>query len=114
MLRLKQRMALLEEVGVFLEEYGTNQFILREHPIWLKEEEIESGIYEMCDMLLLTKEVSIKKYRAELAIMMSCKRSIKANHSLDDYSARDFSVITMRQSLQLPSRSSRFSQLHQI
>ena len=89
MLRLKQRMTLLEEVGVFLEEYGTNQFILREHPIWLKEEEIESGIYEMCDMLLLTKEVSIKKYRAELAIMMSCKRSIKANHSLDDYSARD-------------------------
>lgn len=89
MLRLKQRMSLLEEAGVFLEEYGTNQFILREHPIWLKEEEIESGIYEMCDMLLLTKEVSIKKYRAELAIMMSCKRSIKANHSLDDYSARD-------------------------
>ena len=89
MLRLKQRMSLLEEAGVLLEEYGTNQFILREHPIWLKEEEIESGIYEMCDMLLLTKEVSIKKYRAELAIMMSCKRSIKANHSLDDYSARD-------------------------
>lgn len=89
MLRLQQRMSLLEEVGIFLEEYGANQFILREHPIWLKEEEIESGVYEMCDMLLLTKEVSIKKYRAELAIMMSCKRSIKANHSLDDYSARD-------------------------
>ena len=87
-LRLKGRMPLLEEVGVFLAEYGENQFILREYPIWMAEEEIESGIYEMCDMLLLTKEVSIKKYRAELAIMMSCKRSIKANHSLDDYSAR--------------------------
>ena len=89
MLRIKQRMKLLEDAGIFLEEYGANQFILREHPIWFKEEEIEAGIYEMCDMLLLTKEVSIKKYRAELAIMMSCKRSIKANHSLDDYSARD-------------------------
>ena len=87
-LRLKERMALLEEVGVFLAEYGGNQFILREHPIWMAEEEIESGIYEMCDMLLLTKEVSIKKYRAELAIMMSCKRSIKANHRIDDHSAR--------------------------
>jgi len=87
-LRLKERMALLEEVGVFLAEYGENQFILREHPIWMAEEEIESGIYEMCDMLLLTKEVSIKKYRAELAIMMSCKRSIKANHRIDDHSAR--------------------------
>ena len=89
LIRLKQRKHLLEEVGVYLEEYGANQLILREHPIWMKEEEIESGIYEMCDMLLLTKEVSIKKYRAELAIMMSCKRSIKANHTLDDYSARD-------------------------
>ena len=87
-LRLKERMSLLEEVGVFLAEYGENQFILREHPIWMAEEEIESGIYEMCDMLLLTKEVSIKKYRAELAIMMSCKRSIKANHRIDDHSAR--------------------------
>jgi len=87
-LRLKERMHLLEEVGVFLAEYGENQFILREHPIWMTEEEIESGIYEMCDMLLLTKEVSIKKYRAELAIMMSCKRSIKANHRIDDHSAR--------------------------
>lgn len=88
-LLLSQKMDLLCQVGVKLEEYGVNQFILREHPIWMKEEEIESGIYEMCDMLLLTDQVSIKKYRAELAIMMSCKRSIKANHALDDYSARD-------------------------
>ncbi len=91
-LLLSQKMDALRQVGVNLEEYGENQFILREHPIWMKEEEIESGIYEMCDMLLLTNEVSIKKYRAELAIMMSCKRSIKANHALDDYSARDLLV----------------------
>ncbi|NQP36395.1 DNA mismatch repair endonuclease MutL [Streptococcus suis] len=88
-LNLVHKMDALRQVGVNLEEYGANQFILREHPIWMKEEEIESGIYEMCDMLLLTDQVSIKQYRAELAIMMSCKRSIKANHALDDYSARD-------------------------
>ncbi|HFI0176099.1 TPA: DNA mismatch repair endonuclease MutL [Streptococcus suis] len=88
-LNLAHKMDALRQVGVNLEEYGVNQFILREHPIWMKEEEIESGIYEMCDMLLLTDQVSIKQYRAELAIMMSCKRSIKANHALDDYSARD-------------------------
>ncbi|HER2377574.1 TPA: DNA mismatch repair endonuclease MutL, partial [Streptococcus pyogenes] len=88
-INLQEKMALLNEVGIFLEVYGHNTFILREHPIWMKEEEIASGVYEMCDMLLLTNEVSIKTYRAELAIMMSCKRSIKANHSLDDYSARN-------------------------
>lgn len=88
-LNLVHKMDALRQVGVNLEEYGVNQFILREHPIWMQEEEIESGIYEMCDMLLLTDQVSVKQYRAELAIMMSCKRSIKANHALDDYSARD-------------------------
>ena len=85
-------MSLLNQVGIYLEPYGNNTFILREHPIWMKEEEIESAVYEMCDMLLLTNEVSVKTYRAELAIMMSCKRSIKANHALDDYSARDLLV----------------------
>ena len=91
-LNLQEKMPLLNEVGIYLEPFGDNTFILREHPIWMKEEEIESGVYEMCDMLLLTNEVSIKKYRAELAIMMSCKRSIKANHALDDYSARHLLV----------------------
>ncbi|MGT2750133.1 DNA mismatch repair endonuclease MutL [Streptococcus orisasini] len=86
---LQEKMPILNEVGIYLEAYGENTFILREHPIWLQEKEIESAVYEMCDMLLLTNEVSIKKYRAELAIMMSCKRSIKANHTLDDYSARN-------------------------
>ncbi|MFC3932596.1 DNA mismatch repair endonuclease MutL [Streptococcus dentapri] len=91
-INLQEKMSLLNEVGIHLEPYGNNTFIMREHPIWMKEDEIESGVYEMCDMLLLTNEVSIQKYRAELAIMMSCKRSIKANHSLDDYSARDLLV----------------------
>lgn len=91
-LNLQEKMPLLNQVGINLEAYGDNTFILREHPIWMKESEIESGVYEMCDMLLLTNEISIKKYRAELAIMMSCKRSIKANHVLDDYSARDLLV----------------------
>lgn len=91
-IKLQEKMELLNQVGINLEPYGNNTFILREHPIWMKEEEIETAVYEMCDMLLLTNEVSVKKYRAELAIMMSCKRSIKANHTLDDYSARQLLV----------------------
>lgn len=91
-IKIQEKMELLKQVGINLEPYGDNTFILREHPIWMKEEEIETAVYEMCDMLLLTNEVSVKKYRAELAIMMSCKRSIKANHTLDDYSARQLIV----------------------
>lgn len=86
--KLEEKLDLLHQVGIKLEPYGNNTFILREHPIWMTEDEIETGVYEMCDMLLLTNQLAIKTYRSELAIMMSCKRSIKANHTLDDYSAR--------------------------
>ena len=39
---LQEKMSLLNQVGIYLEPYGNNTFILREHPIWMKEEEIES------------------------------------------------------------------------
>ena len=50
--------------------------------------EEESIIREMIDMLLETGSVSVKKFREATAIMMSCKRSIKANHYLNEAQAR--------------------------
>lgn len=51
----------------------------------MKEEEVEFGVYEMCDMLLFINEVLVKKYCVELVIMMFCKWFIKVNYMLDDY-----------------------------
>ncbi|MFC4653168.1 DNA mismatch repair endonuclease MutL [Lactococcus nasutitermitis] len=87
-LTLSEKKDLLHEAGVFLEEYGENQFILREHPVWLKESEIEQNIYEMIDIILSSKDFSLKKYRHDLAAMVSCKSSIKAGQVLDDTSAK--------------------------
>ena len=87
-IKIREKLPLLAEMGINLLSYGDKQFILREHPTWLDESEIEGSIYQMVDMLLNFGQVSVKDYRAELAIMMSCKRSIKANHWLDDVSAR--------------------------
>lgn len=54
------RKSILEEAGLFLEEYGENQLILREHPTWLQENDLEETVYEMIDEILLTKEFSVK------------------------------------------------------
>lgn len=80
---------LLAEAGVFLEVYGENKLILREHPIWMNDNEIEKATYELIDLLLDDQEVSVKKYREDLAIMIACKSSIKANMFIDPASARD-------------------------
>ncbi len=80
---------LLAEAGVFLAAYGDDQLILREHPIWMNDDEIESATYELIDLLLAGRDVSVKKYREDLAIMIACKSSIKANMFIDPASARD-------------------------
>ncbi|MEK0152695.1 DNA mismatch repair endonuclease MutL [Tetragenococcus halophilus] len=87
-LRLKEQADLLEDVGIYLEEFGANSFIVRSHPTWYPQGQEEETIREMIDMLLTTGEVSVKKFREKSAIMMSCKRSIKANHHLNESQAR--------------------------
>ncbi|MGJ7912582.1 DNA mismatch repair endonuclease MutL [Neobacillus sp. LXY-1] len=72
----------LEKVGVFLEEFGLNSFVVRSHPQWLPKGEEKEIIEEMIEQLLSMKKVDIKKLREEAAIMMSCKASIKANRHL--------------------------------
>ncbi|GFH40660.1 DNA mismatch repair endonuclease MutL [Pseudolactococcus insecticola] len=88
-LTVNEKKEQLEEAGVFLDVYGEHQFVLREHPIWMRDNEIESATYELIDLLLSGNEVSVKKYREDLAIMIACKSSIKANMSIDAASARD-------------------------
>lgn len=72
----------LEKVGVFLEPFGYNSFIIRSHPQWFPRGEEKDLIEDMIEQLLMMKKVDLKKLREEAAIMMSCKASIKANHHL--------------------------------
>lgn len=87
-LHLKEKADLLQGVGIHLEEFGPNSFIVRAHPTWYPQGQEEEIMREMIDMLLTTGEVSVQKFREKSAIMMSCKRSIKANQYLNDVQAR--------------------------
>ncbi|MEW9050006.1 MAG: DNA mismatch repair endonuclease MutL [Neobacillus sp.] len=81
-LKINEHRSELEKVGVFLEEFGMNSFIVRSHPQWFPKGEETQIIEEMIEQLLSMKKVDIKKLREEAAIMMSCKASIKANRHL--------------------------------
>lgn len=81
-IKIDEYKAELEKVGVFLEPFGHNSFIIRSHPQWLPKGEEKEIIEDMIEQLLSMKRVDIKKLREEAAIMMSCKASIKANHHL--------------------------------
>lgn len=81
-LKINENRVELEKVGVFLEEFGLNSYIVRSHPQWFPKGEEKQIIEDMIEQLLSMKKVDIKKLREEAAIMMSCKASIKANRHL--------------------------------
>jgi len=87
-LKIQENKEALEKVGIYLEPFGQNSFLLRRHPIWFTSGEEEKIVREMIDLLLESGSVSVAKFREATAIMMSCKQSIKANHYLNDQEAR--------------------------
>ncbi|UQS87526.1 DNA mismatch repair endonuclease MutL [Nicoliella spurrieriana] len=80
---LSERLELLKSIGIFLEPFGKNSFIVRSHPTWFINGRAEQTIREMVDQVLTNGKLSVAQFRAQTAITMSCKRAIKANHHLD-------------------------------
>ncbi|MBD8025359.1 DNA mismatch repair endonuclease MutL [Ureibacillus sp. Re31] len=79
---LKENLHALQEVGVFLEDFGQSSFVVREHPTWFPKGFEQEIIEELIEQVLKTRKADVKKLREEAAIMMSCKKSIKANYYL--------------------------------
>lgn len=87
-LKVAQNKEKLAQLGVNLEDFGQNTFIIREHPQWFKKGQEEAIINELIDYCLQDPQLTVEKFRQKTAIMMSCKRSIKANHHLDELQAK--------------------------
>ncbi|WP_426458373.1 DNA mismatch repair endonuclease MutL [Staphylococcus nepalensis] len=79
----------LGKVGVHLEPFGGHDYIVDSYPVWFPKQEAEEIIKDMIEYVLEHKKVDVKKIREEAAIMMSCKKSIKANHYLKNNEMAD-------------------------
>ncbi|ETO39892.1 DNA mismatch repair protein MutL [Fructilactobacillus florum 8D] len=86
-LTIQQNLATLASIGLQLEPFGSNSFVVHQHPTWIKAGQEESTIRELIDWVLVHRQVSIADFREQTAIMASCKQAIKANHHLDQKQA---------------------------
>lgn len=85
---IKEHMEELNKVGLYLETFGDQTYIVHSHPIWFGADQVESTLREMIDFFIENERISLAEFREATAIMMSCKRSIKANHHLENEEAR--------------------------
>lgn len=89
MLELASQSETLIELGLHLENFGPNTLILREHPGWFPVGQEAETVKEMVDWLLREGGLTIQQFREKTAIMMACKRSIKANWKLSAAEAQN-------------------------
>jgi DNA mismatch repair protein MutL len=79
---IEQYFEFLKSLGFAVEPFGPRSIIVRAHPRWLPRGREKEMIEAIVQELLERGNVSVKELREDLAIMMACKKSIKANHHL--------------------------------
>ncbi|MDK6689603.1 DNA mismatch repair endonuclease MutL [Aerococcus urinae] len=85
---VRQVLDRIRAMGIGIEEFGPNQFLVNYHPAWMGSDQVQEHIDSMIQLAIENKDFSVNIYREKTAIMMSCRLSIKANHYLDDRQAR--------------------------
>ena len=79
-IKIKENIHILNDLNIEIEEFGSNSFRIISHPTWFPkghEEEIVRRILE--EIITKGKDFNLAKFNDNLAKLISCKMSIKAN-----------------------------------
>ena len=78
-IKIKEHIDILNSIGISLEEFGDNTFIVRSHPTWFFEGYEKEAIEKIIAITLEKGEFDKEKFIYRTAATMACKMSIKAN-----------------------------------
>ncbi len=81
---VKDQLEQFMDIGIRLEEFGPNTFKISEvDNFYFKAGSLKTDVEVLISKLVKNKQLNFAKEYEELAIMMACKSSIKANHYLN-------------------------------
>ncbi len=82
-MRIKENMAILEELGFLVEEFGVNTYLVKEHPTWLREGLETESTKKIFEIIIEGKYLFDKlKFQDHIAATMACKMSVKGNEAI--------------------------------
>lgn len=81
-IKIDEKLEDLKSLGFEIERASHSQYHVTHYPNWINSKQPETDIQDLLDFILETDVFSIQAYKEEVSIMLSCKRSIKANRYL--------------------------------
>ena len=78
-----EKKAVLEELGIYVEEFSTTAIRVSEIPLWMQGTKVEVYIKDVIEELLHKPSIDIPSIRSLAIASLSCKASIRANHALN-------------------------------
>ncbi len=82
-LLINENMETIKNLGIGLEEFGNNSFIVRSIPVWIFRGREKEFIEEIILQIIKGNKSSKKEFLNSLAKSLACKKSIKANEYHD-------------------------------
>ena len=75
-MKLEENLNNLQELGIFLEDFGQNSLILRTYPIWLQPD-VEKNVRMILDLYLNQNEQDFTKLKAQIAGEITLRQSTR-------------------------------------
>lgn len=76
---IKEHMDFIKSLGIDIEEFGMNSFIIKAHPTWFKEGLEEIFVRNCLEKIItMNKNFDLERFNDSISAMMACKASIKA------------------------------------
>lgn len=77
---VKENVSIFTNLNIEIEEFGVNSFRVVSHPTWFPKDREEEIIKKICEEIISKgKDFDLAKFNDNLAKLISCKMSVKAN-----------------------------------
>lgn len=81
---IEEKKELLQQVGIDLENFGTNGYLIKQLPLWMKNIDEHLFIEDMVNQVLHDGKIDVIKLQEHAIATLSCKASLKANTHLSN------------------------------
>ena len=79
---VKEKLTILETVGIYAEVFGNNALKINSVPLWMKDLDIKEYVLDIVEQIINNSNINIYSLRSHAIATISCKASLKANKRL--------------------------------